>query len=216
MKKFLLLIVLLLVPLLTFASDDRSSLMRGAKSFKTLCMTCHALRMLQYNSFAKKAGITIDLMPAKDKEWWFAKAPPDLSLTVSQHGADWIYTYLQVFYQDPAVKIGSNNLLVPHSSMPNLFLGLQGKQELNANREKALNEHWRKPHYYSLLNKTSPGSMTNEQLEQTVADITNFLAYASAPSKLQRERTGVWVILFLVVFLVLAYFLKREYWKDIE
>lgn len=230
MKKILLAFCLSL-PLLSFAggSDapivlekapinvhDEASLVRGGKQFKKLCMTCHALRMLEFDPVAKKAGISIDQMPTKDKEWWFAKAPPDLSLTVRQHGADWIYTYLQVFYKDAKVKSGSNNLLVHNSSMPNVLLGLQGEQVMNVDREKAFSEYYRKPHYYSVLRKASAGSMTSEQFEKMVADITNFLAYTSEPAKLERESTGVWVLLFLLVFGVLAYFLKREYWKDVK
>jgi ubiquinol-cytochrome c reductase cytochrome c1 subunit len=230
MKKAILLFLFFL-PLICFASGDdnpialekahinvhdKASLLRGAKSFKKLCMTCHALRLLEFNPLAKQAGITLDLMPTKDKEWWFAKAPPDLSLAVRQHGADWIYTYMQVFYKDPSVKTANNNLLLPNTSMPNIFLGLQGQQILNLHRDKALSDYWRKPHYYSVLKKSTPGSLSNEQFEQMATDITNFLAYAAEPAKLERERTGVWVILFLMVFLVLAYFLKREYWKDIE
>jgi ubiquinol-cytochrome c reductase cytochrome c1 subunit len=33
---------------------------------------------------------------------------------------------------------------------------------------------------------------------------------------MQRETWGVWVILFLVVFSLLAYLLKHEYWRDVH
>ena len=35
-------------------------------------------------------------------------------------------------------------------------------------------------------------------------------------ARLERQRLGIWVILFLVTFTIIAYFLKREYWKDVH
>ena len=47
-------------------------------------------------------------------------------------------------------------------------------------------------------------------------DLVNFLAYTGEPVKLERQRLGVWVLLFLAVFFVIAYLLKKEYWKDVH
>jgi len=46
--------------------------------------------------------------------------------------------------------------------------------------------------------------------------LVNFLDYVGEPHKLERERLGVWVLLFLVLFTLFAYLLKREYWKDVH
>ena len=32
----------------------------------------------------------------------------------------------------------------------------------------------------------------------------------------ERKELGVWVLLFLAVFSVIAYLLKKEYWKDVH
>ena len=47
-------------------------------------------------------------------------------------------------------------------------------------------------------------------------DLVAFLVYMGEPIQLERQRLGIWVILFLLGFLVLAYFLKKEYWKDVH
>ena len=47
-------------------------------------------------------------------------------------------------------------------------------------------------------------------------DITTFLAYVGEPSALKRESIGVWAVLFLALFTLLAYFLNKEYWRDIH
>ncbi len=62
----------------------------------------------------------------------------------------------------------------------------------------------------------TPGLMSGDEYEQTLRYMVNFLEYISEPVKIQRQRLGLKVILFLVFFLVLTYFLKREYWKDVN
>jgi ubiquinol-cytochrome c reductase cytochrome c1 subunit len=52
--------------------------------------------------------------------------------------------------------------------------------------------------------------------EEVVRDIVNFLDYISEPIKLQRQQLGIRVIGFLLVFLLIAYMLKREIWKDVK
>ena len=60
------------------------------------------------------------------------------------------------------------------------------------------------------------GSMTEKEYRQAMRDLVNFLAYVGEPAKLQRQRLGVWVLLFLAVFFVVSYALKKEYWKDVH
>mgnify|MGYP003403280955 FL=1 len=33
---------------------------------------------------------------------------------------------------------------------------------------------------------------------------------------MKRQRTGVWVILFLAFFTLMAWLLKNEYWRDVH
>jgi ubiquinol-cytochrome c reductase cytochrome b subunit len=44
----------------------------------------------------------------------------------------------------------------------------------------------------------------------------NFLAYTAEPIKLERQRIGMYVMLFLAVFFMFAWLLSREYWKDVD
>jgi ubiquinol-cytochrome c reductase cytochrome c1 subunit len=55
-----------------------------------------------------------------------------------------------------------------------------------------------------------------EGFESAMADLTNFLVYAAEPTKQKRERIGTFVLLFLAMLAVPAYFLNKEYWKDIK
>ena len=61
-----------------------------------------------------------------------------------------------------------------------------------------------------------PGAMTKAQYDAAVRDLVTFLAYVGEPVKLERQRLGIYVLLFLAVFFVIAYRLKKEYWKDVH
>lgn len=196
---------------------NQESLERGAKFFATHCMACHSMRYLSHNTIAKKAGITLDKMPLKDQEWWFGSAPPDLSLTGRVHSARWLYTYLYSFYQDPSRQLGSNNLLIRNSNMPNPFVGLQGQQVLIVDAKTLYNgTHGKTPHYFNVLKLEHSGSLTSEQFHESITDLVNFLVYAAEPVKLDRISLGFWVIGFLIILLILSYLLYKEFWKDIK
>ena len=61
-----------------------------------------------------------------------------------------------------------------------------------------------------------PGSMTTAQYDASMRDLTNFMVYLGEPAKLVRYRIGIYVLAFLAIFFVLAYLLKKEYWKDVH
>jgi ubiquinol-cytochrome c reductase cytochrome b subunit len=58
--------------------------------------------------------------------------------------------------------------------------------------------------------------MTPEEYDAAIYDLVNFLAYTAEPMKLERQRIGVRVMLFLAIFFVFAWLLSREYWKDVH
>ncbi len=62
----------------------------------------------------------------------------------------------------------------------------------------------------------SPGALSPQEYDAMVRDIANFLDYAGEPIKAKRQFLGVFVMLYLLVGLVLAYMLKKEYWKDVH
>jgi len=206
--------VKLLKPHFEFNSE---TLLRGAKLFASRCLGCHNLKYLRYNRVADDLGMTKDevewmLMTPRGAEYnkgmisnldtddaanWFGTAPPDLTLEARYRGRDWIYTYLKSFYLDPDQPLGWNNHLFPKVAMPNILAPLSGARDAQGN----------------ILEK---GSMTPQQYDQAVADLTAWLQYASDPSILQRKKLGPWVIGFLVIFSLLAYLLKRAYWRDIH
>lgn len=205
---------------------DQASLQRGAKLYFNYCVGCHSLKYVRYSRIAEDLGLSedevmknlnfsgakfgdvvISHMPEDSAQQFFGKAPPDLSLEVRAKTADWVYGYLNSFYVDPTRPVGWNNTVFPNASMPFPLWELQGiqtavKKEGSDDVEK--------------LELSQPGKLTPVQYQQATRDLTNFLEYAAEPAALQRQRYGIWVLLFLAGFTFLAYLLKKEYWKDVH
>ncbi len=55
---------------------------------------------------------------------------------------------------------------------------------------------------------------TKNTLDQEASDVVEFLAWASEPHLEARNRTGVRVILFMLVMAGLMYAVKRAVWAD--
>ena len=84
--------------------------------------------------------------------------------------------------------------------------------------EKVEEIHDGHPHEGSSISLTSAvgGKMTQAQFDGQIADLVAYLTYIADPSAQTRNRLGTGVLLFLALFAVLAWWLNREYWKDIK
>ena len=61
-----------------------------------------------------------------------------------------------------------------------------------------------------------PGTLTRATYDAAVADLVAFLQWMGEPAQKPRVQLGVWVLLFLVVFTVIAWRLNAAYWKDVK
>jgi ubiquinol-cytochrome c reductase cytochrome c1 subunit len=200
------------------------SLQRGAAAFQSYCSGCHSLGYMRYSRLTE-IGLTEDqikatLLPAgakigdtmgiptrpEDAKAWFGVRPPDLSVEARSRGADWIYTYLRTFYRDDSRPTGWNNLVYERSAMPHVLYQLQGDFALGHGEG----------HDSPKLVKVSDGQLSAAEYDAVTGDISNYLAWVAEPARDSRVRMGFLVIGFLLVLLVLAYNLKKEYWKDVH
>lgn len=210
-----------------------ASLQRGARNFVNYCLGCHSAQFMRYSQIADDLALTeaelrenlmftgtrvydamLTSMPAAEARQWFGNTPPDLSLIARSRGVDYVYTFLRSFYADSSRPTGANNAVLANTVMPHVLAGLQGLQE--ARYETATGADGKPVSHLAGLAPGTPGEMSPEQFDGFVRDTVNFLEYVSEPTKAQRQSLGVWVILYLLVFLALAYFLKKEYWKDVK
>ena len=66
------------------------------------------------------------------------------------------------------------------------------------------------------LELDEPGRLTKVEFDENMADLTAFLVWVSDPTGQFRKQLGVWVLLFLGVFVFVAWRLNAAYWKDIK
>jgi len=236
MKK--LLTALLFAPMLAFGAgatlhldrapdkaNDMAALQNGAKVFVNYCLNCHSASYMRYNRL-KDIGLTDDLvrdnlmftadkvgepmriaMRREEAKAWFGAAPPDLTVIARARasgdgsGADWLYTYLRSFYRDENRPTGWNNVIFENVGMPHVFWELQGDVVMGEDHK---------------LKLVKPGKMKPQEYDAMVADLVGYLKYMGEPVAEFRKHLGVVVLIFLAVFFVFAYALKREFWKDIH
>ena len=241
-KRILVTLLFLLIPVLASASGgsnanldspnidlaDKSSLQRGARTFVNYCLSCHGASYMRYERMAKDLGISDELlrenlmfstdkpgdlmvtsMSEEGARKWFGVVPPDLSVTARYRRPDWIYTYLRSFYVDESTPAGWNNVLFPNVAMPNVLYEWQGTR-------RAYFAETEGSKHFEGFEQVSDGQMTNEEFDLAIRDLTNFMVYLAEPAKLVRYRIGLWVTIFMVLFTILAYFLKKEYWRDVH
>jgi len=60
------------------------------------------------------------------------------------------------------------------------------------------------------------GQLSPEEFDKLVNDLVNFLVYVGEPVQLERQQMGKYVLFFILMFIALAYLLKKEYWKDVH
>ena len=172
----------------------------------------------------------------EDAKAWFGAVPPDLTLyTKLKGGPDYLFTYMRVFYEDRARPFGVNNLLFENVGMPHPLLELQGLQRkvckdvprLASNggemrepltgepvTEELCGDKLIQRGYSPLSVVEGSGQLSPAEYDQVIYDLANFLYYTGDPSRLTRERIGVYVLLFLAFFFVFAWLLGREYTRE--
>lgn len=224
---------------------DKVSLQRGAQIFTNYCLSCHSASGMRFNRL-QDIGLTEDeikknlmfttdkvgdvmhsSMNPKDAAKWFGAEPPDLTLIARSRGADYLYAYMRGFYKDPTRPSGWNNTVFDKVGMPHPLWEQQGVKavELDAKGQPVWveNEHGvKEPKLYwestGLQTRRLPnGKVIEKEYDAYTRDLVNYLVYMGEPAQLQRHRIGYLVMIFLLaVMLPLAYFLKKEFWKDVH
>lgn len=239
MKKFL--IALFFAPMLALASggnvhldkwpgsvSDKAGLQNGAKLFVNYCLNCHGASYMRYKNLVdlglteqqvidnlmftseKIGGLMTVAARSDEQKLWFGATPPDLTIIARARGelgnvgagADWLYTYLRSFYRDENRPTGWNNTVFENVGMPHILYGLQGQQVLNHETHK--------------LELAVPGQMAPAEFDKAVSDLVGFMVWMGEPQQEYRKKLGWFVLAFLGLLFVLAYSLKKEYWKDIH
>jgi len=175
--------------------------------------------------------MTVAISP-QDAKAWFGTPPPDLTVIARVRGADWLYNYFLGFYRDDAAASGWNNLVFRNVGMPHVLWRYSGTNRLV---ETEFEDHEKAQaaaialkslallapapggkYVVETLAPETPGTMTPIEYKAMVADLVNYLEYMGEPARNKRISLGLVVLLYLGVLFVFAYWMKREFWKDVH
>tara|TARA_B100000686_G_scaffold331911_1_gene396035 strand:+ start:254 stop:1048 length:795 start_codon:yes stop_codon:yes gene_type:complete len=213
---------------------DRSSLQRGYQVYNEVCSSCHSMRLLSYRNLGEKGGPEFSIEqvksiaanfeiqdgPNEEGEMFtrpgrpsdkFASPypnvqaasaanggayPPDMSVLVKSRkgGADYIYSLL-VGYDDPPTGF-------------ELEEGVYYNKYMYGNKIKMAN-----PLSEGLVTYADGTSATEVQMAK---DVTTFLTWAAEPHLEARHKTGVRVIIFLIILTILVYLSMKRLWSRID
>ncbi|MES2089437.1 MAG: cytochrome c1 [Pseudomonadota bacterium] len=219
---------------------DLAALQNGAKLFVNYCLNCHAASYVRYNRLkdigltdlqikdnllfaAEKVGDTMKVsLDPKDAKTWFGATPPDLTLvarsraSASGTGSDYLYTYLRTFYRDDTRPTGWNNLIFPNVGMPHVLWELQGQRAAKFVEEQDPHDASKKIHKFEGFEQLTDGKLKPQEFDSEIADLVAYMQWMAEPIAGQRVRIGVGVLIFLSIFMVIAWRLNASFWKDVK
>ena len=220
---------------------DLAAVQHGAKLFANYCLNCHQAAFMRYNRLrdiglteqqikdnliftgAKVGDVMKTSLDPKEAKAWFGGVPPDLTLIARSRsdgakgtGADYIYTYLRSYYRDDSKATGWNNTVFPNVGMPHVLWELQGQQRAVFAEEADAHDPAKKVHVFKGFEPITAGQLSQADYNDAVADLVAYLQWMGEPVQNERVRLGVWVLVFLAFFTVIAWRLNAAYWKDVK
>ena len=217
-----------------FGKFDRASLQRGFQVYKEVCASCHSMQYLSYRNLGEPGGpefseqevkaiaasFEIEDGPDSQGEMFTRPGkpsdkfkspypntqaataanggayPPDMSVLVKARkgGANYIYSVL-VGYEDPPPGVTLDD-------------GVYYNKYMAGNKIKMPNN------LMDGLVEYADG--TEPTVDQMAKDVTTFLAWAAEPELEERHRTGVKVIIYLVLLTILVYLSMKKIWSRVD
>lgn len=220
-----------------FGSHDPAQLKRGYQVYANVCAGCHAMSLLHYRDL-QDIGYSADEVKAFAELVQVADGPDDAGEMFERPGraSDKFHA---PFANEQAARAANNGAYPPdltliaksragagflgHDGADYIFSLMTGYEEtppegVALGEGMYYNEAF-KGHQIAMPPPLSEGSVTYDDgteatLEQEAKDIAAFLSWASEGNLDTRHRMGIKVILFLVVFTLIAYAAKRRIWAD--
>jgi ubiquinol-cytochrome c reductase cytochrome c1 subunit len=221
-----------------FGKFDKQQLQRGFQVYKEVCAACHSLKYVAFRDLtglgysegqvkaiaagfdnipsinpdtgeaATRKGVPADRFPLAFANDIAARAannnaiPPDLSyMTRARHGgADYVYSLLTGYQDQPAALLKE----FPEAKTPN---GLHFNPYF-ANLNIAM------PQPLVAEGQVSYTDGTKPTVDQMAKDVSAFLMWAAEPKLENRHRTGMAVMIYLLIGTLLAYGAYRNVWRD--
>ena len=216
---------------------DRAQLQRGFQVYKEVCAACHSLHQLSYRNL-RQLGLSEDEVKAIAAGYQIQDGPNDTGEMFERPGRP-SDRFHAPFANEQAARAANNGALPPDLTLVAKsragagFLGYDGADyiySLMTGYEETPPEgvtlpdgmhynHAFKGHQIAMPPPLAADSVTYDDgtqatLEQEAKDIAVFLTWTAEGNLDARHRMGIKVILFLVIFTLVAYAAKRKVWAD--
>ncbi|MEM9684770.1 MAG: cytochrome c1 [Pseudomonadota bacterium] len=215
-----------------FGHYDRPSMQRGLQVYKEVCSVCHGLRLLSYRNLVD-LGYSEDEIKAFASQYEVQNQEPNEEGEMFMRPATPADRFVSPFPNAEAARAANGGAYPADLSLivkarPNganyLYSVLSGYADPPAGLEKPDTLYYN-PYFPGKLIAMPPplteGAIeyadgTPATVDQMAYDLTNFLAWASEPKLEDRKRTGLKVMLFLVVMTGLLIAVKKKLWSEIH
>ncbi len=184
--------------------DDKVSLQRGAQVFINNCLGCHSAKYMRYERVSTDLEIPAEIMKK------------NLMFTTDKIGETMISSIPEELAEKWFGSVPPDLTLVARLRGSDWLYSYLTNFYVDESRPWGVNNHVfadvGMPHVLSNMEK----ELGEKEFKSTMADLTNYMVYMSEPIRAERERIGVYVLIFLAIFFIPVFFLNREYWKDIH
>lgn len=183
---------------------DQVAKQRGAQLFVNYCMGCHSLQYQRYGRMGEDLGISEDIVLenlnfVSDRIGDTMQNAMDRKDAAEWFGAAPPDLTMMARLRSPDWLYSYLIGFYEDESRPygynNKIFPLVGMPHVMADLEEELGE---------------------EKFREAMLDLTSFLVYTAEPVQETRRKIGFGVLFFLLILLIPAYLLKREYWKDVK
>ena len=184
--------------------SDLNSLQRGARNFFNYCAGCHSLKFIRYNQIAQDLGLDESQLV---QNLIFTEAKPEdavIANMLPSDGSRW-------FGKSPP----DLSLITRSRGTDQVYNFLRTFYKDSTSPTGADNRALpgtSMPNVLWLVQE----QLNEKEFDQFTLDIVNFLDYVSEPIQSERKRVGIWVILFLLIFLIFSYGLYKDIWKEVH
>ena len=199
------------------SSWDKATFKRGYQVATEVCLSCHNMKYISHRDMiavgfseneVKTMAATVDMvindklkssLSDADAKESYGNPLPDLSLITKSRadGANYVYAILTGYEEEPPVELDMN--LSEGTYYNHYFPG-------NA---IAMPE----PLMEDMVEYEDGTPATIEQMSK---DVVYFLSWASEPELLERKQWGVYILIYLTIFAVLTFLLKKAVWRDVK
>ena len=183
---------------------NNAELQNGLSTYMNYCYGCHSLKYSRYKRIAEDLEIPIELYISN---LIYDDSKPGELMQISLNKEDAV-NWLGAVPPDLTLEARVRKPEWIYTYLKSFYSDSSRPYGVN----NLVYKNVSMPHVLEDLQN----SMSENDFNKTMADLTNFLVYVSDPSARERQQLGVYVLLFLLLFTAFAFLLYREYKKELK